>query len=379
MKTILWCSVVLVVFPYAIYPLLIHIMGLLRPRPVRAAQNYPTVTILIPAYNEAECIHATVLNKLEQNYPKEKLQIIVVSDGSTDRTDDIVKSISDRRITLLRREGREGKAAALNAAIKLAIGDIVIFSDANSIFDADAIRIMVENFADTDVGYVTGSLALVQGQRSTSATGGSTYLKFENFLRKLETTVGSVIGVNGGIDAIRRELYTEIPRELITDFVLPLTVIANGKRVIFDPRVRSVEVANSEIGPEYNMRVRVALRALQGLSYMKRLFNPFNCPLTSFCLVSHKLLRYFGFIFMLTALVSSLFVARGNDSYLLLLYVQLVGYSLAAIGLLRILPQWLRILTIIPTYVVMSNCAFLVAFGKVIRGEKMAIWRPRAG
>lgn len=379
MEFLFWFSVFIVAYPYAVYPLLVLMLSAVRSRPVRRQESQPTVTILIPAYNEADCIAATVQNKLEQDYPANKLQILVVSDGSSDGTDDIVKTFADRGVQLLRCELREGKAAALNEAITHATGEIVVFSDANSLFEKGAIRHMVANFADPEVGYVTGSLSYITEGSTLSGSGAGAYIRYENLLRRAETSLGSIIGVNGGVDAIRRNLYVDTPKQLITDFVLPLTVMAGGHRVVFDPLVASREEANSEIGSEFRMRVRVALRALQGLAYMKRLLNPLRFPLASFCLVSHKLLRYFAFFFMLTALASNIYLAFDGPVYRYLLILHVAGYVLACVGLASGLPEWLRKLTVVPSYLLMSYAAFAAAVLKYLRGETMATWKPRAG
>lgn len=379
MQTFLWVSIVLIVYPYVIYPLAILLLGLVRPRKVKRATNVPTITILIPAYNEVDCIGATIQNKLDQGYPVDKLQIIVISDGSTDGTDAVVNSFAERGVTLLRREGREGKAAALNEAVRLARGEIVVFSDANTLFGPDALQRIAENFADPEVGYITGSLGFVTGMDNLSGAGVDAYMRYENLVRRIETSAGSIIGVNGGVDAIRRELYVDTPPHLITDFILPLTVIAGGHRVIFDPLVTAFEVPNTEIASEFRMRVRVALRALQGLTYMRRLFNPLRYPLVSFCMLSHKLLRYLGFVFMVSALLSNMVLALDDGFYQVLLALQLVAYSLALLGLSHQLPGWLKKITVVPSYLVLSNTAFALATFRFLRGDTMAVWRPRAG
>lgn len=380
MKIVFWTSVFLVAYPYAIYPVIVAILGTLRPRAVRRAAQQPTLTILIPAFNEVNFIGATIQNKLDQGYPPEKLEIIVVSDGSTDGTDAVVSTFADRGVVLLRREGREGKAAALNDAIRRARGEIVVFSDANSLFGPNALQRMAENFADPEVGYLTGALGFVAKDTNLSGAGAGAYMRYENFVRRIETRAGSIIGVNGGVDAIRRELYVDTPPQLITDFVLPLTVIANGRRVVFDPSVSSLEVPNSEISSEFRMRVRVALRALQGLAFMRRLLDPRRYPLTAFCLLSHKVLRYLGFVFMATALVSNVALAvLGDGYYPTLLALHIAGYTLATVGLVQHLPAWLNRATVIPSYLLLSNAAFAVATFRFLRGDVMAIWQPRAG
>jgi len=366
------------VYPIVGYPLLMSAIALLRPRPVRRGEWLPSVTILVPAYNEAACIAGTIENKLAQDYPAERLEIIVVSDASDDGTDDIVTGYADRGVKLLRRAARQGKAAALNEALRHASGEIVVFSDANSTFAVDAVRRMVENFADPRVGYVTGNLQYLHGEEA-SGRGSGAYMRYENWLRRIETRVDSVIGVNGGVDAMRRHLYVDVPADQITDLVLPLRVIAAGFRVVFDERVRSSERANEELGSEFRMRVRVALRALRGLVYMRDALNVLHAPLSAFCIYSHKILRYLNFLFLTGALVINGVLAVGNAAYLPLLLLQVAFYALAILGLTRHLPGVLRRLTALPTYFLVSSVALGIAAVRFARGDVLATWRPRAG
>src|ERR1700675_173514 len=243
-KICFWLSVLMIIYPSIVYPALVYLVAFIRPRHLKRHSWLPSVTVLIPAYNEAQNIAATVQNKLKQDYPRDRLEIIVISDGSTDGTDDIVHEFSSQNVRLMRREQREGKAAGLNEGVRYSNGEILVFSDANSLFAPDAIRRMMENFADPEIGYVTGNLTYKIRAEGISGNGCSAYMKYENALRTLETRAGSIIGVNGGVDAIRRELYRDVPRQLITDFVLPLHVISTKHRVVYDERVHSSEVAN---------------------------------------------------------------------------------------------------------------------------------------
>jgi cellulose synthase/poly-beta-1,6-N-acetylglucosamine synthase-like glycosyltransferase len=379
--TLIWGFVVLVaaaVYPLLGYPLILAGIALVRPRPVRRGEYLPPVTVLIPAYNEAACIAATIQNKLEQDYPGGRLEIIVVSDASEDATDQIVGQYAGSGVRLLRRPKRAGKAAALNEAVQHSRGEIIVFSDANSTFATDTVRRLVENFADGRVGYVTGSLRYVAG-REASGRGGSAYMRYENWLRRIETRVDSVVGVNGGVDAMRRELYADVPADQISDFVLPLRVIAAGYRVVYDERALSSEAANQELGQEFRMRVRVALRALRGLAYMRADLSVIRMPLAMFCIFSHKVLRYFGFAFLAGALLLNCVLATRSQLFAYLLLAQLTCYALGLLGLSRSLPASLRMLTSLPTYFLMSNVAFGVATLRFVRGDVVATWRPRGG
>jgi hypothetical protein len=204
-------------------------------------------------------------------------------------------------------------------------------------------------------------------------------MKYENAVRAVETSAGSIIGVNGGCDAIRRGLYVDVPPSLITDFILPLSVIAAGHRVVYDARVTAREVANKELGSEFKMRVRVALRALRGLAYMKRLLNPLTYPEAAFSIWSHKVLRYGAFAFMPIALLANLALATESGGYAALFLAHAGVYGLALLGLREGLPPALRKLTVVPTYFLVSNAAFALAVGKFLKGETMATWQPRAG
>jgi cellulose synthase/poly-beta-1,6-N-acetylglucosamine synthase-like glycosyltransferase len=382
MGTLQWIfvvSVALALYPLTGYPLLIAAIGRLRTRPVGRREWTPAVTILIPAHNEAACIGRTLENKLLQEYPSEKLQIIVVSDASNDGTDDIVRRYRARGVQLLRRDTRQGKAAALNEAVRHARGEIIVFSDANAEFAPDAVRRIVENFADVEVGYVTGSLNLRHRTGSLAGEGASGYMKYENWLRIAESRAGSVIGVNGGVDAMRRELYESVPADQITDFVLPLRVIAAGRRVVYDPRVRSYEEANEELGSEFRMRVRVALRALRGLWYMRRVLNPLRHPLAALCVLSHKVLRYWTFLFLIAALIANGMLALESHFFRWLLWLQALAYAVACLGLSGRLPGTLRRVSSLPSYFLLSNAAFAVAAVRFLRGDAMATWRPRGG
>jgi len=374
----LLAMIVAAAYPIVGYPLVLSAIALLRPRPVRRGEWTPSVTILVPAYNEAACIAGTIENKLALDYPAERLEITVVSDASEDGTDDIVRRYADRGVKLLRTAARQGKAAALNEAIRHANGEIVVFSDANSTFAVDAVRRMVENFTDPRVGYVTGNLQYLHGEEA-SGRGSGAYMRYENWLRRIETRVDSVIGVNGGVDAMRRRLYAAVPADQITDFVLPLRVIAAGFRVVFDERVHSSERANQELGSEFRMRVRVALRAMRGLVYMRQALNVVRVPLPAFCIFSHKILRYLSFLFLAGALIINAILAARNPSYIPLLLLQVAFYALALLGLTRNLPGALRRLTALPTYFLVSNVAFGIAALRFARGDVVATWRPRAG
>jgi cellulose synthase/poly-beta-1,6-N-acetylglucosamine synthase-like glycosyltransferase len=352
-------------------------------REVRKADIEPHLTVVISAFNEEREIESTVVNKLSQDYPSDRLEVIVVSDGSTDRTDEIVRDLADRnqgRLRLLRQEPRQGKTQALNLALCHTSADIVVFADANSIYAPNALRALVRSFADPSVGYVTGQMRYTNPVGSGIGEGSGAYMFYENILRTLETQLGSVVGANGGIDAVRRQLYKPMRPDQLPDFALPLSVVEQGKRVVYEPDALLYESALSHAEDVLRRRVRVSLRVLWVLYDKRHLLNPFRFPLYSWQLLSHKVLRYGAFFFLLGAFVSNALAAIGDHSfYRWFLLLQMVVYALAALGhVLRRFPIKASKL-MAPYYFVILNAACALAFWKFLTRQKIVLWKPRLG
>ncbi len=369
----------LLAYVYVGYPLVVMLLAKFYSRPVRKENFEPEVTVIIPAYNEEQHIRETIENKLFFAYPAAKLEIIVVSDGSTDLTDSIVKEYAHKGVRLLRQEPRAGKTSGLNRAILEARGDIILFSDANSIHDQGALRSLVANFADPQVGYVTGKMIYVNPDGNIVGDGCSAYMNYENRLRGWETQIGSVVGVDGGVDAVRKQLYRPMRADQLPDFVLPLAVIDQEYRVVYEPEALLQEDTLKKAEDEYRMRVRVSLRALWALYDMRRLFLPGKDLLYSWQLWSHKVLRYLCFLFMIGVFFSNLMLAAQGQIYILLFIFQCGFYSVALfsqklekIGLGNRLFYWAY-------YFVLINWAAGHAFLKFVQGEKMVLWSPRKG
>lgn len=372
-------SIVILFYIYLGYPLLIFFMSHFYKREVRKGPLEPSVSILISAYNEARCIRSTIENKLSLEYPADKIEIIVVSDGSDDGTDEIVKSISDKRIKFIRQNPRKGKTSALNHAVAAASGEILVFSDANSIYEPGSLRYLLENFADPSVGYVTGKMIYVNTEVNIVGDGCSAYMKYENLLRELETRIGSIVGVDGGIDACRKSLYWEMRSDQLPDFVLPLKVVEQGHRVVFEPRALLEEETLKSPGDENRMRVRVSLRALWALFDMRTLLNPLRHGVFSFQLFSHKVLRYLGILFVFTFYTSNIFIIPRSLIYKLtfvfqnmMVFSALAAYFIEKRGKLSG-PLY------IPYYFYLVNLAAGRALVKFLRGEKQVVWTPRKG
>ena len=376
-----WICLLAGLYPYAGYPLCVALLKGIRPRPAHRAAFTPTVTVVISAYNEARHIVATVRNKLTQDYPASLLDVMVASDGSNDGTDELLGQLvrDEPRVRFWRQEPRAGKTAALNVLIGRARGEVVVFADANSVYRSDTIRNLMACFADPAVGYVSGRMLYVDPQRSLVGDGCTAYMRYENGLRAYESAIGSVVGVDGGVDAVRRSLYQTMRPDQLPDFVLPLAVVEQGYRVVYAPNAIVEEEALTSESAEYRMRVRVALRALWALWDKRALLNPLRFPLFSWQLASHKLLRYLSFLPLgAAAAVNWLLLARGW------IYVALAAAQ-ALVALLALVawrgPLGLRGLAAARYcyYFLLLNWASAAALWRFLRGEKQVVWLPRTG
>ena len=371
-----WACLGLGLYPYIAYPLLAACLAALRRRDVRRAPITPSVSVVISAYNEALHIEATVRNKLAQEYGG-SLEVLVASDESTDGTDAILERLAgaDARVRWVRQAPRQGKTAALNRLLREARGEIVVFSDANSIYDADALARLAENFADPDVGYVTGKMVYVNADGSMVGDGCTAYMRYENALRAIETRLGSVVGVDGGIDAVRRSLYRPMTADQLPDFVLPLTVVELGKRVVYEPRAVLQEASLSAGDAEFRMRVRVTLRALWALKDKAGLLVGRGGGLFAWQLLSHKLLRYLSFVPLALTVPLTLAILDQGPLYGWLLGAEAIFALVAWCGLRGIGVPGARY----AYYFVLLNLASLIALVRFLRGEKQVLWQPRTG
>ncbi|RPI79636.1 MAG: glycosyltransferase family 2 protein [Desulfobacteraceae bacterium] len=379
-ETLFWLSMAVTVYCYLLYPVCVRAVGRLRPKSVNKRNREPFVSIIISAYNEARFIKRTLENKLSLRYPPNKMELIIVSDGSDDGTDEIIKSHLKPNIRFVRQEPRQGKSAALNRAVAQARGEIICFSDANSIWDENALFHMARNFADATVGYVTGKMIYSNSTGNPTGAGCGLYMKYENKLREWESGIGSIVGVDGGIDAIRSNLYETIDPSLLPDLILPLKVIEKGFRVVYEPKavLREESLDNSQ--DEFKMRMRVSLRALHVLWRMRHLLNPFRYGLFSWQLLSHKWLRYFAWIFILSALITNVISFDRGLSYRFMLFGQSFFYAFAILGYAS---EKFKIklgkISTFPYYFIVLNLSSAAAFLKFIKGQNMVTWQPRKG
>jgi cellulose synthase/poly-beta-1,6-N-acetylglucosamine synthase-like glycosyltransferase len=377
MEIVFWAIIILLSYTYGGYTLAILFVSLLYNRPVERDDGYePFVTFLITAYNEERDLARKLDNTLGLDYPEDKLEILVASDGSTDGTDDIVKSYAekDRRVRLLRVEGRVGKTATQNQAVAAARGEVIVFSDATTEYREDAVRKLVRNYADPAVGAVSGKYAYRTEEGSSMGLSTILFWTYENFIKSRQTRVRTITGCCGCIYSVRKSAYVPLPRTIISDLVEPLKIIEGGHRVVFESEAIAFETTTEKVREEFGMRVRVITRGMNGILYVSHLLNPFKYPFVSFQLLSHKVLRWLVPLQLLVLLGASIVLAGQAWYYALALALQLLFYGLALLGLL--LEQFGRRsrLTAIPLYFCVVNIASLAGMVNLLRGERKVVW-----
>lgn len=371
-----WFSALVLFYIYVGYPFLVWLVSVIRPRKVVKADSQPVVTILITAYNEERDIRAKLENTLAIDYPKEKLEILVASDGSTDRTDEIVEELSDRGVRLFRQEGRVGKTVTQNNAVKQASGEVILFSDATTMYQRDVLKRIVPNFADESVGCVAGKLVYVDKSDSGVGKGARSYWSYETFLKERESRACSLIGASGCLYAVRKSAYRDMYPEACSDFLICTVLYEQGLRTVYEPDAVCSEETNRQSDKEMTMRVRVISQTFTDLWRNRAMMNPFRSGFYAIELISHKLLRYSVPIFLLTAFVFSGILAAFSVFYLLVFLLQAGFYLVALIGWVMEKSGKRIGLFVVPFYFVLANIASLVGFYKFLVGERYASWEP---
>jgi cellulose synthase/poly-beta-1,6-N-acetylglucosamine synthase-like glycosyltransferase len=374
-EVVFWVAVGLMIYIYVGYPLLVRAWAAVAGRAVATAPTVLPVTIVVAAYNEERGIRTKLESLLAQDYPPEQLEILVASDGSTDDTDAVVHAFADPRVRLVRVEGRVGKTACQNRAVEAANGDIVVFTDATTAVDRGALRFVMNNFADPEVGCVAAQLVYVGKGQNLTASGGTAYWSYEISLRAAESALGSLIGVSGCLYAVRRSAYKPIQAELISDFVIAMRMRERGLRTVLEPEALCFEETLNCTSQELSMRVRVAIRSIAALAAERRFLNPWRYGVFALQLLSHKLLRYASPFIWLVAMLACL-PLLGRPLYLLAFVAQLMLLVAGAAGLgLHARGRSFGVLGK-PYYFVLTNLASLIAVLRYLRGDRVRIWNP---
>lgn len=361
-----------IIYVYVGYPAILLVIGSFSRRRNPDPGYCPSISILIAAYNEEKNIGRKIEHTLALDYPADKLEIIVLSDCSSDDTDDIVRSFRDRRVRLLRTKKRRGKTHAQNEGVKIAKGEIVVFSDATTIYHPQALRYLATNYQDQTVGAVTGRNHFFDPEEnSPTGLGTAAFWNYENIIKSMQSRIQTLSGCVGCIYSVRKTAYTKLPDDIISDLVQPLWVILRGYRVVFESRAWAYEETTSSTAQEFSMRVRVVTRGMRGLLSVPDLLKPWKYGWISFQLYSHKVMRWLVPVFLSGALISSLMVRGAWEHSILVL--QLAFYFSALLSVVVPVHRVWKVLGI-PLYFCTLNAAALVSIIQLIRRRKYVVW-----
>lgn len=385
---LLWVSLGLVAFSYVGYPVVLAAWGALHDlrgalrffaggpdrRERGLPQEWPRVSLVLAAYDEEACIREKVENCLALDYPEDRLEILVGCDGCTDRTAELAREAGRGRVRVVELAPRAGKASVLARLVPAAAGDVVVFTDANTLLHPGALRALARRFRDPSVGAVVGRLRL--RERTGAAIGEGIYWAYETFLKYLEGKLGCVLGANGGLYAIRRILFGPLPSDTITDdFVIPVRIAVRGWRVPFEPTAVAYEETTSDVRDEFGRRARIGAGNWQALARLPDLLDP-RTGLVAFAFVSHKLLRWATPFLLPLALVANVALAAGPGAwgYRALLAAHAAFYVLALSAWRAASGRSGRLARGALHFVAM-NAALAVGFWRFVRGTQRAAWR----
>jgi cellulose synthase/poly-beta-1,6-N-acetylglucosamine synthase-like glycosyltransferase len=367
---IFWISVLLPVYAYVGYPIVLAALRLAIRRPIKKQPITPMVSLLVPAYNEADVIARKIQNFLTLDYPADRIEIVIASDGSSDQTVEIAQNLADgARIRVLAFPQNRGKVGTLNASIAELRGELIVFSDAPAMLLPDSVRKLVENFADPTVGAASGLYKVVKADQVNIGASEDFYWKYETFLKMQESQLGSTLGAHGHLYAIRKELYPFPPSETINDdYVIPVSVLRKGFRAVYEPSAIVYEEAHEMTG--FGRRVRIMAGNIQQLREIHGLLHPFR-PLELFFFISHKLSRLLVPFAMLTAFVTNALLLDSR-LYVAIFCAQLAFYFLAAYGAIwRLRPRPLML----PYYFSMINVATFFGFYHALTSRRGLAWK----
>ena len=378
MTSLFWLSLGLIAYVYVGYPLAMWLLAQFQTETVPSPETtWPTVSLIISAFNEERVLEEKLQNALSVGYPRGKLEIIVTSDGSTDRTDEIASRFQSRGVRLIRLGERQGKTAAQNAAVAQANGEILVFSDANALYKPDALQWLVWHFSRSDVGCVEGRREDFSPTESATARHELAYRDLESHIKTWESRVASCTGATGPIYAVRRSLYIPLHPAVISDFMEPMLIMCrHRKRHIFEPCAISREAVLPKLKNEFHRKVRVMTRCLNSLRMMPEVLNPFQNGGFALQVISHRLLRWLVPLFAITAFVANLFLLP-DPFYHVTLILQVSFLLVAMIGAIldriNVGPGFLRL----PHYFYTVNLAALDAIVNCMRGKNMVIWQTQ--
>jgi cellulose synthase/poly-beta-1,6-N-acetylglucosamine synthase-like glycosyltransferase len=369
-------SIILTLYVYIGYPLLLFVLTRFYKKKHAVSNEFTDrITLIVSCFNEENVIASKIENCLEIDYPAELFQIVFISDGSFDETDNIILGYQDPRIQLIRQEGRLGKTSGINLAMPEVTGKFVVFSDANAMYQPDAVKKLVRNFVDEDVGYVVGAALYTDGKDSSAAKSENSYWEYELAIKKMESDIHSVVGGDGAIYAIRKALFKPLNVADINDFVNPLQIIKQGYRGIFDAQARCFEKTANNFKKEARRKERIVNRSFRGLMQERSVLNPLKFGLFSFEVISHKLLRWLIPVFLILIAIGSTLLAYSGSTWAQGVYwLETLFFWLAITGYLKQHQQTISPLFFYPYYFLMVNYYSMVGIFKALLGNIQITW-----
>ncbi|MDB5008411.1 MAG: glycosyl transferase [Mucilaginibacter sp.] len=384
MSIIFWLSLFIVFYTFAGYGFflyfLVKIKRIVKGKPVPpsfTAAELPACTLVVAAYNEEFLIEEKVTNCLQLNYPAGKLKILFITDGSSDKTPEIIGRYP--QVQLLHQATRAGKIAAVHRAMEYVDTEIAIFTDANTFLNTDAIINICRHYANATVGAVAGEKRVQMNQNAdASAAGEGFYWKYESALKKWDSELYSVVGAAGELFSVRRALYEDVPADtVLDDFMISMLIAAKGYRIIYEPEAYAIETASENVSEELKRKIRIAAGGIQSILRLKNLFNPFKYSVLSFQYVSHRVLRWTitPFLLILVFVLNALLAFKPDALfYRLFLSAQILFYVLAVLGLIMEKRQIRIKLLFIPYYFCVMNYAVLMGIIRYFSKKQSAIW-----
>jgi len=370
--SLFWVSLFTIFYVYVAYPALLWFWGRGRRPQQYEPMEPPSISIMISAYNEEQYIEKKIQNALSIDYPRERMQVIVISDGSTDKTLEIANSFDDDRLKVIEVVERKGKPNALNQGLRHATGEILVFTDANVFFDKAAIGFLINPFSNVKCGAVSGCVELV-AMEDGEPLGEGAYMKYERFIQSYESLLHTMVGIDGGMFAIRRQYVTEVPEGIILDdFYLAMRAIANNAQITYEPKATAKELVPASVSQEFRRKTRIAAGGFQVLKYIDFLKRPFKDIKVTLFFVSHKLLRWLSPFFLIVLFFANVLLVD-SGVFAVFLWLQFMLYGLALVGVF--FPR-LRghTLVYVPYYFVAMNAACFIGFWKNLLGTQKVTW-----
>ncbi|OKS85933.1 glycosyltransferase family 2 protein [Mucilaginibacter polytrichastri] len=384
MKIALWLSLFIVFYAFFGYGILLFILIKIKRAvkgkpvpPIVDLVSMPSCTLIVAAYNEEDFIIEKIKNTLALNYPAGKVDFVFVTDGSTDSTPELVAAYP--QIKLMHKEGRSGKIAAVHRAMDTVTTDVVVFTDANTFLNTDALIKICRHYADPEIGAVAGEKRVHADETADATAGEGFYWKYESKLKTWDAELHTVVGAAGELFSIRTNLYRPVPvNTILDDFMISLLVAGDGYRVIYEPEAYATENGSESVGEELKRKIRIAAGGIQSIVWLKSLLNPFKQPVLTFQYVSHRVLRWtvVPFLMILSVILNMIIVTSGYNSllYELLLLGQVMFYMMSLLGWILETRQIKIKILFIPYYFCMMNYAVIRGIFRYMAGRQSAVW-----